>query len=144
MQIRPATLGDIAPILLIENACFDAQTWTKQMFADAMAHPLYTLMLIEVAGEIVGYICYKIMQTESEIENLAVAIHARRKGIAQQLLNFFLADVSQKGVRAIFLEVDTQNLAALTLYQKNGFIQQRLRKDYYGQGIDALECVKVL
>jgi len=36
------------------------------------------------------------------------------------------------------LEVEWTNLAAIALYQRLGFEQLRVRRDYYGQGRDAL------
>ncbi len=55
------------------------------------------------------------------IEELYVAPHARRRGVARALLNRLLADSRASGVRAIELEVDEGHEPARALYRSLGF-----------------------
>ena len=48
---------------------------------------------------------------------------------------------ADKKFNAIFLEVHHSNYAARQLYQKLGFKMNRVRKNYYSDGGDALEMM---
>jgi len=144
MQIRIAKKGDIAQIFAIERECFLEKAWTPEMFKDALKHPLYTFWVAQQAYGIAGYLCVKTLGNEAEIENLAVKTGERGKGFAQKLLETAIEFLQKNRAEKIFLEVDTKNIAALGLYEKNGFVKQRVREAYYGAGLDAWECVKVL
>ena len=49
-----------------------------------------------------------------------------------------LLAVRHLGARSVMLEVEWTNLGAIALYQRLGFEQVRVRRDYYGPGRDAL------
>ena len=53
-----------------------------------------------------------------------------RKGLGYQLLEHSIAGLKNRPVQ-IFLEVRESNLAAIALYEKSGFHQIDLRKNYY-------------
>ncbi|HPB94278.1 MAG TPA: hypothetical protein PKW66_00100, partial [Polyangiaceae bacterium] len=50
----------------------------------------------------------------------------------------------QHHVQSVLLEVRRSNLAALRLYRSFGFFLRGLRKEYYGDGEDAVEMGLVL
>ena len=62
---------------------------------------------------------------------MAVAPPFRRHKVAQELLEKTMAKAYEKGARKIFLEVRSQNEPAIRLYQKAGFYQIGVRKNYY-------------
>jgi ribosomal-protein-alanine N-acetyltransferase len=43
-----------------------------------------------------------------------------------------------RGCSQVFLEVRSNNDAAISLYESRGFDRQALRADYYGPGLDAV------
>jgi ribosomal protein S18 acetylase RimI-like enzyme len=58
---------------------------------------------------------------------LGVDPAARRQGVGQELVRSLLVDAKQRGEHTMWLEVISQNTAAVKLYQANGFtIQQEL------------------
>ena len=68
--------------------------------------------------------------------NLAVAPEWRRQGVAQALLTDLLAALRARGIRSLTLEVRASNRPARSLYEKNGFFQAGLRKNYYFQPVE--------
>jgi [ribosomal protein S18]-alanine N-acetyltransferase len=67
----------------------------------------------------------------AEILTIAVAPPARGKGIASALLANHLAALAAKGAKTLFLEVEADNRAALSLYQRFDFRQVGEREAYY-------------
>lgn len=55
------------------------------------------------------------------VSNLCVSKHARRKGIASNMLRFAIQSAKQKGIEHIFVHVHKENTRALDLYTKMGF-----------------------
>lgn len=78
-----------------------------------------------------GFIISRVAADEAEILSVAVAKNARQKGVGGQLLNLHLSALAQSGAKAVFLEVDELNLAAIALYKHFGFAIVGTRKAYY-------------
>jgi len=49
-----------------------------------------------------------------------------------------LYDLKNRGIKKVFLEVEHDNVPAIALYEKYGFVRYGYRRDYYGQGKDAV------
>lgn len=75
---------------------------------------------------------------ETEILNVETLPSHRRQGLARSLLVDAFDWARQNNRQAVWLEVRVGNAAAITLYEKAGFIPVRLRKRYYADGEDAL------
>ncbi len=85
-----------------------------------------------------SFIVWRRIADESEIISIGVAPTARRTGTASALMQIMEQDVKQCGVKTIFLEVDDQNIPAIELYKKCGFINAGTRPHYYENGHDAI------
>ena len=68
---------------------------------------------------------------EWEIENIAIAGPARRRGLGTRLLGELLDLARAQGAESVFLEVRESNHAARALYEKWSFIESGRRKKYY-------------
>ena len=68
-----------------------------------------------------------------EIEILTILVHpeARGQGKAMALLAHLIEYAKQSDVCQIFLEVNVLNTPAICLYEKMGFKQTGVRKNYY-------------
>ncbi|MFZ0937992.1 MAG: ribosomal protein S18-alanine N-acetyltransferase [Candidatus Sulfotelmatobacter sp.] len=82
-------------------------------------------------AELLGFLIAHRIDSEWELENLAVAEKARRRGIGTCLLTEFFEHVRAENGSAIFLEVRESNHVARSLYRQAGFEETGLRKDYY-------------
>ena len=73
--------------------------------------------------------------------SLSVAADARGRGIGEKLLRQMLAEMEQRGVTRVYLEVDQANTAAIRLYERLGFHRVGLLPDYYGENRPALHMM---
>jgi [ribosomal protein S18]-alanine N-acetyltransferase len=80
---------------------------------------------------LLGFLIAHRIDAEWELENIAVAPAARRQGVATRLLSALLAHVRAENGSAIFLEVRESNQTARRLYEKAGFEETGVRKNYY-------------
>ena len=68
---------------------------------------------------------------ETDMMNIAVHPDFRRRGIAESLVNALVEDLQKQESHSLTLEVRASNEAAQKLYEKLGFMQVGLRKNYY-------------
>src|SRR6185369_10472958 len=70
---------------------------------------------------IAGYIVARETAGEFHINNVAVRIEYRRRGIGAALLDRIIQEARRRKANTAFLEVRSTNLAAQALYEKSGF-----------------------
>lgn len=105
------------------------------------------IMGMDAKNAATGFILFQCVGDEGEILNMGVTPAARRQGIGAQLLTEALAYCRKHQVKALWLEVAEDNMAALGLYEKQGFARQGRRKGYYAAASgpkDAITCRKLL
>ena len=73
---------------------------------------------------------------EGHINNIAVAEQARRQGIGRGLIEALIYEANALGITSLTLEVRSKNHAAISLYEKLGFVTCGHRKNYYRNPID--------
>ncbi len=94
--------------------------------------------------QMMGFVLSRLAADEAEILTIAVAPARRRKGIAGQLLTTHLGRLAAAGAKTLFLEVDAENHAALTLYAGFGFRQVGTRKAYYPKAGEAAGAALIM
>jgi len=75
---------------------------------------------------------------EAELHYLEVFEDFRQRGIGKELLKQLLGELKKRGVKKLLLEVSEKNIPARGLYEKFGFRQVGIRKNYYPDGSDAI------
>ena len=98
----------------------------------------------ELGGVIVSYVGAESVLDESNIGNIVTHKEYRGKGIATELFEALLTELKAQGIKKLFLEVEHDNTPAIGLYEKLGFSNYGYRRDYYGQGKDAVLMSKEL
>ncbi|MEP3277552.1 MAG: ribosomal protein S18-alanine N-acetyltransferase [Stappiaceae bacterium] len=83
---------------------------------------------------LLGFVIYRNAADEAEILTIAIDKRKRRKGLGQQLMEEVSRRLYADRIDHLFLEVDADNLPALTLYQKLGFAKVGERQAYYTSG----------
>jgi ribosomal-protein-alanine N-acetyltransferase len=135
MIVLPASLTHVPLLAAIHQAAFPPEeTWDADAIGQQLVWP-GTFALVEPTG---GMLLGRIAADEAEILTLAVAPVARRRGIASALLRAGMAESSERGAAALFLEVSTGNAPARALYAAAGFAEVGRRTGYYSDGTDAL------
>lgn len=130
VTIREMFPEDIPVIAAIERASFTAP-WSETSFYSEVYNRNSITRVGEFNGEIVGYICIKMVVDECHLLDLAVHPDYRRRGIAKMLFNNALKDLEDDGCRRLYLEVRAANFPAKIFYEKLGFKTIGMRKNYY-------------
>lgn len=132
IQIREMLPRDVDEVFEIEKNCF-SRPWTKQALEEILSdEKAYYLVAYDPDTDCVcGYVGAYLVLDEADINQVAVALSYRRKQIATKLLQDFMQNLSEKGIVAITLEVRKSNVAAISLYEKMGFITEGIRKNFY-------------
>jgi [ribosomal protein S18]-alanine N-acetyltransferase len=89
---------------------------------------------------VLAFALARVAADEAELLTIACAPEWRGCGLANRVLERTLDGVGRAGARALFLEVDAGNVAALALYARHRFVEVGRRKGYYAAegGGDAL------
>lgn len=96
-------------------------------------NPFGKIIILKEDNEIIGYIYYSDIYERVEINQIEINFIHRNCGKGDFLLKKLIESVDKN----ISLEVNVNNIPALKLYKKNGFIEKAIRKGYY-QGIDGI------
>jgi ribosomal-protein-alanine N-acetyltransferase len=138
--LRPLAVSDLDAVMDIERRAYGFP-WTEGIFRDCMRVG-YCCWCYEVDGVIHGYGVMSVAAGESHILNLSVNPDVQRRGIGTKLMKHFLQLACRHNADSVLLEVRPSNTAAIKLYQKLGFNEIGMRRNYYpadgGQREDAL------
>lgn len=88
-------------------------------------------------NKIVGILIYTIMYDRAEIEQIEVIKEKRHQNIASMMIEYLISKCIDEQVKNITLEVRSDNIPAIKLYQKYGFHNCAIRKNYY-HGTDGI------
>lgn len=120
----------VAQVAALEKLCF-ADPWSEMSIASELEN-IWSYWLVAVCGEqVVGYIGSQSSIDETDVMNVAVHPDWRRRGIAEKLIAGLIDALKSRGSHALLLEVRASNSPAISLYEKLGFQQVGLRKNYY-------------
>ena len=120
----------VPQVAQLEKICF-ADPWSEMSIAHEL-ESIWSLWLVAMEdGELVGYVGSQSSVDEADIMNVAVNPGWRRQGIAAKLINGLVAQLKNRGIHALMLEVRVTNAPAIALYEKLGFVEVGRRKNYY-------------
>jgi ribosomal-protein-alanine N-acetyltransferase len=132
-SIRPATAADLPAMMVLEKNAATAAHWSIERYEDLFrtTEPNRVALILSEENEVQAFVVARVVRNEWEIENIAVAGAARRRGRGMRLLGDLLDMARTSGVRAVFLEVRESNRAARALYEKLTFVEHGRRRRYY-------------
>ena len=120
----------VAQVAELEKMCF-SDPWSEQSVASELDNILALWYVALDDDRVVGYIGSQTVCGETDVMNIAVHPDYRRRGIGQILIEELIREISNLGSISLTLEVRASNAPALALYEKMGFAQVGLRKNYY-------------
>ena len=130
MIITEMNATHVSQVAALEKLCF-ADPWSEMSIASELQN-LWSYWLVAVSDDrVVGYIGSQSSIDEAEVMNVAVHPEHRRQGIAEDLICTLVEELKKRGIHALLLEVRATNAPAIALYEKLGFQQVGLRKNYY-------------
>ncbi len=150
MNIRIATPDDLGSMMDLARESVSAAHWTAEQYGAVFSQSEKVRRLAIVAIEtreggsahiadndsVLGFLVARHLDPEWELENIAVAPRARRKGIGKQLLHALLAAARETHSESVLLEVRDSNKPARALYERAGFQQGGRRKSYYSNPVE--------
>ena len=126
-MIRLMQAVDVEAVAKIERSV-QSHPWTLKQFQDAVT--AYQSTVIEVQGQVAGFCILQPVLDEANLLLMAIDPAQQGQGLGYQLLEASVTMLKNNPVQ-IFLEVRESNQAAIKLYEKSGFHQIDLRKNYY-------------
>ena len=115
----------------IVKECFSTP-WSRDAFEDMIDNEAALYMVAEDNGYIVANCGVIVAAGEGDICNVAVDPSYRKRGIAESLLTRIMEEASKNmAVYAFTLEVRISNKAAISLYEKLGFVNEGIRPGFY-------------
>lgn len=130
MKIELMTADHVPQIAELEKICFN-DPWSEKSIASELDNRL-SLWLVAMDGDrVTGYVGSQSVLGETDMMNIAVHPDFRRRGIAEELVVKLVEELKVRGNHSLMLEVRVSNDPARKLYDKMGFQQVGLRKNYY-------------
>ncbi|MFM1515741.1 ribosomal protein S18-alanine N-acetyltransferase [Helcococcus ovis] len=109
--------------------------WPLEGFFLEMENEFTKSIGLCIDGILVGYMFYSEYLDEVNINHFVIDTKYRKKGYASEIMQELLKRINKK--QLIYLEVRTDNIAAINLYKKFGLEIINTRKNYYTDGQDA-------
>lgn len=129
--IEEMRADDLKEVVRIEEVSF-SDSWSCNMFKAELSNPVsHPWVARSISGELVGYICFWVLEGEAHVLNLAVHPSYRQKGIGSRLITTSLDYWKRAGVENAYLEVRESNEVARRLYERFGFRLITRRSKYY-------------
>jgi len=139
-----STPVDERPLLLSEVIKLDEgyfpTPWDKSSWNNAFQRESdYCLIYVQISNEILGFSLFSLSRPEKLAHLLKIVIHPSVRGhkIGQELLRQSKSVLIKQGLEDIFLEVETTNTSAVSLYKKEGLEVIHINKNFYGTGRNA-------
>ena len=129
-KIESACLSDAASVSVIEKECFSSP-WSENQVRDEICKDNVIFLVSTSEDELCGYISGQLILDEFYINNVAVSERFRNNGVASALIRRLLEILGTKHCTLATLEVRESNVNARSLYEKFGFVNLGIRKDFY-------------
>ena len=130
MTFRDMTTAHVAQVAELEKLCF-ADPWSENSVRSEVDNVLSLWMVAMDGDRVVGYVGSQTVCGETDMMNIAVHPDYRRRGIAESLVDVLIRELKNRGSVCLTLEVRASNDPAIGLYEKLGFREVGLRKNYY-------------
>ena len=131
MIFAKMTEKHVAQVAALEKLCFGTEAWSEKSVASELENKLALWIVAEDEGKVLGYVGSQTVMEETDMMNIAVHPDCRKQGIATGLIVGLVGALKQQGSHSLTLEVRASNAPAIALYEKLGFLQVGLRKNYY-------------
>jgi len=137
MRINAASLKDLDEIFRLESNTFKKDAFFKNSILNLIINNTFFFKLIndENSNKIVGFIII-IQDREDRVNliNLLISKRYQNKGYGSHLLKYTLNKIKEmNNIEVIVLNVNSNNKAAISLYQKFGFRIVQKIENYYRQ-----------
>lgn len=140
-RVRAMRAEDVERVAAIEREAFSAP-WREETFRTLLGRPGAELLVLETdADGVIGYTVMWCIEDQGELANIGIAETHRGRDLGNLLLDYSIALAMERGVTSLYLEVRESNERARHMYERRGFEEIGVRRDYYD---DPREDARVL
>ncbi|MEY3649401.1 MAG: hypothetical protein RL370_104 [Actinomycetota bacterium] len=143
---RDANSFDIPVLVSLDKVLFPYSPWSAGQYREEISAPTRLFVVaLDDARRVIGYAgVFAPGGAEADVLTVGVVPVHRGQGIARELMARITKWALDQGSIAMMLEVKTDNVEAISLYETLGYTKLNVRKDYFGSGLDALVMRKEL
>lgn len=138
MSLRRAKLADLPDILALESYFGEHERWTQAMWTAELGWPDRRVIVVTEDAQVIGAATFQLLGDVADLHRIVVRGSHQRHGLASRMLADGIGWARCSGAERVLLEVRADNVAALALYAKHGFVVISERQDYYAPGSHAL------
>ena len=129
--MRTGAATDLKPAHAIEQAVA-LSPWSLSQFLNLRLQANTGFLVAENGEkELLGFALFQRVLDEMTLLNIAVHPDAQCRGVGRALLAAVIAEGRAQAAARLLLEVRASNVTAIRLYQREGFIDDGMRKGYY-------------
>ena len=132
IKILPMNEAHLKDLALLEKQCFSTP-WSENSLRAELEKNNARFFVAITKNEVSGYIGANNVLGEVYIDNIAVFYNYRGFGIGETLLRHLISVAEEEDCTLITLEVRESNTPARKLYEKVGFENVGIRKNFYEQ-----------
>jgi ribosomal-protein-alanine N-acetyltransferase len=128
------TPADLDEVIKISSSLKSAPQWPRSAFLSALdpeAAPLRIAFVAEKPVGLAGFAVASLLESQAELELIAVAPAHQRRGLALRLFAALAAELRTARAKELILEARASNQPALALYRRLGFVETGRRTRYY-------------
>lgn len=138
-ELRDMTAADLDEVYPLETRLFPEDAWPRDMFeAEVAQADTRRYWVAESGGRTVGYAGMMCVLPIADVQTIAVVPEHEGSGIGTALLTAMIEESRSRGAENLMLEVREDNPRAQRLYERHGFEQIHVRRNYYPGGVSAL------
>ncbi len=132
IRIEPMNETHLKDLALLEKQCFSVP-WSESALRAELEKENSRFFVAITKNEVSGYIGANNVLGEVYIDNIAVFYNYRGFGIGTALLKHLINVSKEENCDLLTLEVRLSNTPARKLYEKLGFKEVGVRKNFYDQ-----------
>lgn len=130
IDFSPVTFEDANQIAKLEKKCFSLP-WSEEGLKESLKNEFSYFVCAKSNEKVVGYAGMYYICNEGYIFNITVDENFRKMKIGTNLLKCLIDFSKRKKLNFLSLEVRQSNAAAISLYEKLGFKNLGIRKNFY-------------
>lgn len=121
---------DIVHVARLESDIF-SDAWSEQAVRETFSQNQAVILGVWTEEKLAGYLIFYYVLDEGEIARVAVEQSCRRQGAAGKLMEELRHFCQEKQITKIMLDVRESNASARAFYEKCGFTEDGVRKNFY-------------
>ncbi|WP_082546042.1 N-acetyltransferase [Rhodanobacter sp. Root627] len=147
IEVRRAAPSDLDALVALEQHTFDSDQLSRAQYRRHLASDSALVLVVDGAGPFLAgaaVVFFRKGSVVARLYSLATAAEARGKGVASALMAATTKAARDRGCRVLRLEVRADNVAAIGLYERQGYRRIDQLPGYYEDGAEGWRYERVL